>query len=142
MEAHLPERDATPVPAAARLAKALRTATEDGARAVRERRVPRWQAVRDALADWDGEGVPDRVVRRGAGLLLEALEDLSDALDTDVPPITLKPDEPPAPDEPSAPDERKPDNSPDLDDQKPTAPPAPDARKPEGPPGPEDRAAQ
>ena len=92
MEAHLPERDATPVPAAARLAKALRTATEDGARAVRERRVPRWQAVRDALADWDGEGVPDRVVRRGAGLLLEALEELSDALDTDVPPITLKPD--------------------------------------------------
>ncbi|MFE6805834.1 FUSC family protein [Streptomyces sp. NPDC057681] len=137
MEAHLPERDATPVPAAARLAKALRTATEDGARAVRERRAPRWQAVRDALADWDGEGVPDRVVRRGAGLLLEALEDLSDALDTDVPPITLKPDEP------SPPDERnKPDSSPVPDDRKPAAPPASDARKPEGPPGPGNRAAQ
>ncbi|MFD3561974.1 FUSC family protein [Streptomyces sp. NPDC058686] len=124
MEAHLPEREATPVPAAARLAKALSTATEDGARAVRERRVPSWQAVRDALADWDGEGVPDRVVRRGAGLLLEALEELSDALDTDVPPITLKPDAPPAPDDRDL-DDR------DLDDQ-----------KPEGPPGPEDRAAR
>jgi uncharacterized membrane protein YccC len=124
MEAHLPERDATPVPAAARFAKALRTATEDGARAVRERRVPRWRAVRDALADWDGEGVPDRVVRRGAGLLLEALEDLSDALDTDVPPITLKPDGPHTPDNP-----------------KPGAPRL-GARKTEGPPDPEDRAAQ
>jgi hypothetical protein len=135
MEAHLPERDATPVPAAARLAKALRTATEDGARAVRERRVPRWQAVRDALADWDGEGVPDRVVRRGAGLLLEALEDLSDALDTDVPPITLKPGAPHTPDDPHTPDNPKP------DDRKPGAP-KPGAQKPEGPPGPEDRAAQ
>ncbi|MFE4671973.1 FUSC family protein [Streptomyces sp. NPDC056723] len=159
MEAHLPERDATPVPAAARLAKALRTATEDGARAVRERRVPRWQAVRDALADWDGEGVPDRVVRRGAGLLLEALEDLSDALDTDVPPITLKPDDPHTPDDPK-PDDRRPDDpkpgAPKPGAPKPGAPKPgtsksgtqkpddrkPGAQKPEGPPGPEDRAAQ
>ncbi|WP_406338245.1 FUSC family protein [Streptomyces sp. NBC_00649] len=164
MEAHLPERDATPVPAAARLAKALRTATEDGARAVRERRVPRWQAVRDALADWDGEDVPDRVVRRGAGLLLEALEDLSDALDTDVPPITLKPDGLPPPDD-RQPDDRKPADGKPADgkpadgkpadgkpadgkpadgkpaDGKPCAP-QPDARKPEGPPGPEGRAAR
>ncbi|MET9493558.1 FUSC family protein [Streptomyces sp. NPDC006552] len=91
MEAHLPERDATPVPAAAALADALRTATRDGARALRERRVPRWGPVRAALEAWDGEGVPDRVVRRGAGMLLEALEALSDALDTDVPPMTVKP---------------------------------------------------
>ncbi|MEU8483617.1 FUSC family protein [Streptomyces sp. NPDC048641] len=172
MEAHLPEREATPVPAAARLAKALSTATEDGARAVRERRVPNWQAVRDALADWDGEGVPDRVVRRGAGLLLEALEELSDALDTDVPPITLKPDDPPAPGgrdvddrksgDPPAPggrdvDDRKSGDPPapdgrDVDDRKSDDPPAPEDRdlddrnlgdrKPEGPPGPEDRAAR
>nr|WP_202539735.1 FUSC family protein [Streptomyces sp. SID8379] len=94
MEAHLPERDTTPVPAAADLAEALRTATRDGARALRERRVPRWKPVREALDAWDGEGVPDRVVRRGAGLLLEALEQLSDALDTDEPPMTVKPDEP------------------------------------------------
>ncbi|MFI7387456.1 FUSC family protein [Streptomyces sp. NPDC049813] len=90
MEAHLPERDATPVPAAAALADALRTATRDGARALRERRVPRWQPVREALEAWDGEGVPDRVVRRGAGMLVETLEELSDALDTDVPPMTVK----------------------------------------------------
>ena len=89
MEAHLPERDATPVPAAARFAEALRTATEQGAKAVRERRVPRWDAVRTALETWDSEGVPDAVVRRGAGLLLESLVELSEALDTAVPPMTL-----------------------------------------------------
>ncbi|WP_051819706.1 FUSC family protein [Streptomyces sp. NRRL S-920] len=89
MEAHLPERDATPVPAAARLADALRRSTEQGAKAVRERRVPRWEAVRTALEEWDGEGVPDRVVRRGAGLLLTTLEDLSNALDTPAPPMLL-----------------------------------------------------
>ncbi|MGW7272161.1 FUSC family protein [Streptomyces sp. NPDC054864] len=89
MEAHLPDRDATPVPAADRLAKALRKSTEDGAKAVRERRVPRWEAVRKALDEWDGEGVPDRVVRRGAGLLLTTLEELSDALDTAPPPMLV-----------------------------------------------------
>ncbi|MEV5980794.1 FUSC family protein [Streptomyces sp. NPDC052114] len=89
MEAHLPDRDATPVPAAARLADALRTSTEQGAKAVRERRVPRWDAVREALDAWDGEGVPDRVVRRGAGLLVETLDELSDALDTTPPPMLV-----------------------------------------------------
>ncbi|MGD6744737.1 FUSC family protein [Streptomyces sp. BH106] len=88
MEAHLPERGATPVPAADALADALRTATRDGAQAIRERRIPRWTPVREALDAWDGEGVPDRVVRRGAELFLETLEELSDALDTDVPPMT------------------------------------------------------
>ncbi|MEV3856860.1 FUSC family protein [Streptomyces sp. NPDC050095] len=90
MEAHLPERDATPVPAAAALADALRSATRDGARAVRERRVPDWKPVREALDAWDGEGVPDRVVRRGAGMLLDTLGELSDALDTAEPPMTVK----------------------------------------------------
>ncbi|MFJ8312364.1 MULTISPECIES: FUSC family protein [unclassified Streptomyces] len=80
MEAHLPDRDAVPVPAAAKLAEALRGATEQGAKAVRERRVPRWEEVEQALAAWDGEGVPDRVVRRGAGLVLHCLDDLTDAL--------------------------------------------------------------
>ncbi|MEU6390100.1 FUSC family protein [Streptomyces sp. NPDC046939] len=90
MEAHLPERDATPVPAAAALADALRTAVRDGARAIRERRVPEWGAVRAALDAWDGEGVPDRVVRRGAGMLVESLEELSEALDTDDPPMSVE----------------------------------------------------
>ncbi|MCF3121294.1 FUSC family protein, partial [Streptomyces arenae] len=89
MEAHLPDRDAPPVPAAARLAEALRTSTEQGAKAVRERRVPRWDAVREALDAWDGEGVPDRVVRKGAGLLLETLGELSEALDTTPPPMLV-----------------------------------------------------
>ncbi|WAL96981.1 FUSC family protein [Streptomyces sp. Je 1-369] len=89
MEAHLPERGDTPVPAAARLAEALRKSTEQGAKALRERRVPKWEAVRTALEEWDGEGVPDRVVRRGAGLLLETLDELSDALDTTPPPMLV-----------------------------------------------------
>ncbi|MFH8608919.1 FUSC family protein [Streptomyces sp. NPDC018029] len=99
MEAHLPERGDTPVPAAARLADALRKSTEQGAKAVRERRVPKWDAVRTALEEWDGEGVPDRVVRKGAGLLLETLDELSDALDTAPPPMLVDgsttPDPPP-----------------------------------------------
>ncbi|WP_312870381.1 FUSC family protein [Streptomyces himalayensis] len=89
MEAHLPERGTTPVPAAGRLAEALRTSTEHGAKAVRERRVPNWDSVRAALDEWDGEGVPDRVVRRGAGLLLETLDELSNALDTTANPMSL-----------------------------------------------------
>ncbi|GFH79765.1 hypothetical protein Sgou_44350 [Streptomyces gougerotii] len=81
MEAHLPERGAAPVPGAQRLAQALRTTTEQGARELRDRRVPQWDEVRAALAAWDGEGVPDRVVRRGAGMLLAALEQVSEAVE-------------------------------------------------------------
>ncbi|MEE4492450.1 FUSC family protein [Streptomyces sp. BE230] len=87
MEAHLPEGGATPVPAAAPLAEALRRSTEQGAKAVRERRVPDWTAVREALEKWDEEerlreGKSDPVVRNGADLLLEALEEFSQGLDT------------------------------------------------------------
>ncbi|MGW6204113.1 FUSC family protein [Streptomyces sp. NPDC055089] len=87
MEAHLPEGGATPVPAAAPLADALRRATEQGARAVRERRVPDWTAVREALAQWDEEerlreGGSDPVVRNGADLLLRALEEFSEGLES------------------------------------------------------------
>ncbi|MGA4840445.1 FUSC family protein [Streptomyces sp. G45] len=102
LEAHLPDRGAPPVPAAARLAEALRTATEQGAKAVRERRVPTWAPVREALDAWDSAGAPDRVVRRGARLLLAALDDLSEALSTTPPPMlvdgtdsTRQPHEPP-----------------------------------------------
>ncbi|MFF8831713.1 FUSC family protein [Streptomyces sp. NPDC015131] len=80
MEAHLPPRDATPLPAAADLADALRHATERAAKDLRERRVPRWDEVRDAVARWDAATVPDPVVRNGAHLLLEALEGVSEAL--------------------------------------------------------------
>ncbi|MHA5050348.1 FUSC family protein [Streptomyces sp. SD15] len=89
MEAHLPERDAAPVPAAARFAEALRKATEQGAKSVRERRVPRWDPVREALEAWDGEGPRDALLRRGAGMILQSLVELSEALDTAVPPMTV-----------------------------------------------------
>ncbi|WP_405394593.1 FUSC family protein [Streptomyces gougerotii] len=85
MEAHLPERGAAPVPGAQRLAQALRTTTEQGARELRDRRVPQWDEVRAALAAWDAEGVPDRVVRRGAGMLLAALEQVSEAVEESPP---------------------------------------------------------
>ncbi|MFD0021855.1 FUSC family protein [Streptomyces sp. NPDC058382] len=86
MEAHLPGGGATPVPEAGPLADALRRATEQGARAVRERRVPDWEPVREALERWDEaellrEGESDPVVRNGADLLLEALEEFSRGLD-------------------------------------------------------------
>ncbi|MGW1468815.1 FUSC family protein [Streptomyces sp. NPDC002308] len=93
LEAHLPDRAATPVRGAAELADALRGSTEKGARAVRERRVPEWGPVAETVAYWDfleapydeepepGEPVPDPVVRRGAALLLDALVELSFALD-------------------------------------------------------------
>ncbi|MFF1920146.1 FUSC family protein [Streptomyces sp. NPDC058221] len=86
MEAHLPEGGATPVPEAGPLAEALRRATEQGAKAVRERRVPDWEPVRAALERWDEEerlreGESDPVVRNGADLLLEALEEFSRGLD-------------------------------------------------------------
>ncbi|MEU7283026.1 FUSC family protein [Streptomyces sp. NPDC045431] len=75
MEAHLPDRDAAPLSAAAALADALRRATERGAKDIREGRVPRWDEVRAG----DDE-VPEPVVREGVRLLREALESLSDAL--------------------------------------------------------------
>ncbi|MFJ6696316.1 FUSC family protein [Streptomyces sp. NPDC091272] len=82
MEAHLPARDTKPVPAAALLADALRRDVEDAARAVRERRAPRWEAFRSALGAWDAEDAEgdDKVVRKGAGLLLEALDELTESL--------------------------------------------------------------
>ncbi|MFI5803764.1 FUSC family protein [Streptomyces sp. NPDC051561] len=87
MEAHLPSRDTHPVPAAAALAEALRTDVDAAAKAVRERRTPKWDAYRAALKAWDtGDTTGDnKVVRKGAGLLLEALDELSDALDSEGP---------------------------------------------------------
>ncbi len=90
MEAHLPSRDTTPVPAAAALAQALRADTGAAARAVRERRAPRWEAFRAALESWDAGATgdataDDRFVRKGAGLLLAALDELTDALDAEGP---------------------------------------------------------
>ncbi|MFI8963566.1 FUSC family protein [Streptomyces sp. NPDC053493] len=83
LEAHLPERGAPPVPAAAALAEALRRATERGAKALRERQVPGWGELRETVEAWDrGEGAPDHfLLHKGAVLLLEALDELSAALE-------------------------------------------------------------
>ncbi|MCT4354562.1 FUSC family protein [Streptomyces sp. Je 1-79] len=78
MEAHLPERGTPPVPAAATLAEALRRATERGAKAVRERRAPDWDEVREAAAAWGP--ADDPLLTRSAALLVDALDDLSHAL--------------------------------------------------------------
>ncbi|MGE7391330.1 FUSC family protein [Streptomyces sp. NPDC004126] len=78
LEAHLPDRDRAPVPEAAELARAVREATGAGAKAVRERRVPQWDGVRELLADWEAPG-PD-VLRGAAGRLLESLDEVSEAL--------------------------------------------------------------
>ncbi|MFJ7063861.1 FUSC family protein [Streptomyces sp. NPDC101115] len=82
LEAHLPERGAPPVPEAAVLAEALRRATERGAKAVRERRTPRWEELRETVEAWErGEGAPDHfLLRKGAVLLLAALDELSAVL--------------------------------------------------------------
>ncbi|MVO86691.1 FUSC family protein [Streptomyces sp. p1417] len=89
LEAHLPDRDTPPVPAAEHLAEALRTTTEQGAKAVRDRRVPHWDEIREVLDDWEPEDAPERVVRRGGTLLRKALDDLSEALDTSPPPMLV-----------------------------------------------------
>lgn len=81
MEAHLPERGAPPVPAAATLAEALRRATERGAKAVRERRAPDWDEVREAVAAW--KPTDEFLLSRGSALLLTALDDLAEALAED-----------------------------------------------------------
>ncbi|MET8677244.1 FUSC family protein [Streptomyces sp. NPDC004647] len=80
LEAHLPERGEPPLPAAERFAETLREATAKGARDVRERRVPRWDPVEEALDAWEPTDGQDHVVRRGAELLLDALEDLTAAI--------------------------------------------------------------
>ncbi|MEU7605294.1 FUSC family protein, partial [Streptomyces sp. NPDC041003] len=78
LEAHLPDRGHAPVPGAAALAGALSRATEAGAKAVRERRVPQRDEVRAVLADWEA---PEPGVLRGAAeQLLDSLDEVSEAL--------------------------------------------------------------
>lgn len=78
LEAHLPDRDRDPVPGAAELARAVREATGAGAKAVRERKVPRWDGVRELLADGEAPGAG--VLRGAAEQLLESLDEVSEAL--------------------------------------------------------------
>ncbi|MCK7625381.1 FUSC family protein [Streptomyces sp. RS10V-4] len=79
MEAHLPEKDAEPSPGAAAFAEALRPAVEHAAGAVRAGGRPDWSGPRAAWERWHAED-DDGVAVRATGLLLDALDDLTEAL--------------------------------------------------------------
>ncbi|MFI9111977.1 FUSC family protein [Streptomyces venezuelae] len=80
MEAHLPERGAPPVPAAAALAESLRRATERGAKEVRERRAPQWDDLRETVDGWSDDPPDHFLLHKGAVLLLQALDEVTTAL--------------------------------------------------------------
>ncbi|MEU1471154.1 FUSC family protein [Streptomyces sp. NPDC005761] len=83
LEAHLPARGTRPVPDAERFAESLRADTAQAAREVRQRLTPSWDRVEEALAAWkSAEDSPAPVVRRGAELVLRALEELTTAIGT------------------------------------------------------------
>ncbi|WAP56096.1 FUSC family protein [Streptomyces sp. S465] len=81
LEAHLPERDVPPSAAAEDFAAALRQEMPEAVEAVRERRPPHWAAVHRSLERWRRTaGDPPGVALRGAEQLVDALDDLSEAL--------------------------------------------------------------
>ncbi|WP_063732696.1 FUSC family protein [Streptomyces sp. RTd22] len=81
LEAHLPDRDAAPSPEAGEFAAALRTAVPKAVEAVRERRPLDWTAVQESLEHWqERAGERQGVAVRSAELLVEALDDLAEAL--------------------------------------------------------------
>lgn len=81
LEAHLPARDAPASKEASQFAAALRESLPGAVSAVRERRAPEWGPVHEALERWQArEGERQGVAVRGAELLVEALDDLPQAL--------------------------------------------------------------
>ncbi|MEX0169624.1 FUSC family protein [Streptomyces sp. LMG1-1-1.1] len=80
LEAHLPERGAPPVPAAATLAESVHRATERGAKQVRERKEPQWDDLRETVTAWSADPPDHFLLHKGAVLLLEALDEVSVAL--------------------------------------------------------------
>ncbi|MFI6419699.1 FUSC family protein [Streptomyces sp. NPDC050842] len=80
LEAHLPDRGAAPLPAAATLAEALHRTTEQGAKDVRERREPHWDDLRETVAAWSADPPDHFLLDKGARLLLDALDELTAAL--------------------------------------------------------------
>ncbi|MFB7590318.1 FUSC family protein [Streptomyces sp. NPDC056169] len=80
LEAHLPDRGADPLPAAAALAEALRRSTERGAKDLRERRQPRWDDLRETIAAWSADPLDHFLLDKSARLLLDALDELTAAL--------------------------------------------------------------
>ncbi len=80
MEAHLPDRDATPSAGAEEFATALRSALPAAERAVRERGRLDWSAPLAALTAWQEREGDESVPVRGSELLLDALDELAQAL--------------------------------------------------------------
>ncbi|WP_077192482.1 FUSC family protein [Streptomyces lydicus] len=80
LEAHLPDKDAEPSPGAAAFAAELGPSLERAARAVRERGTLDWSGLRTVWERWDAEAGSEGVAPRAADLLLEALDDLAEAL--------------------------------------------------------------
>ncbi|MEV5505195.1 FUSC family protein [Streptomyces orinoci] len=80
MEAHLPDREAQPSPAAGQFARALQQALPDAVTAVRERRALDWSLPRQALAEWHAREGDEGVAVRGSELLVDALDELAAAL--------------------------------------------------------------
>ncbi|MFF2925439.1 FUSC family protein [Streptomyces celluloflavus] len=80
LEAHLPGKDAEPSPGAAAFATELRASLERAVQDVRERRAPDWGALRAVWEDWDAGSGGQDVALRAADLLLDALDELAQAL--------------------------------------------------------------
>ncbi|UGY91516.1 FUSC family protein [Streptomyces gobiensis] len=80
LEAHLPDHTA-PDWCAEQFALTLAPTTARAAEALRAREQPDWEPVREALAEWRANTEPpDGVALRVADLLLDALNDLSEAV--------------------------------------------------------------
>ncbi|MER7397260.1 FUSC family protein [Streptomyces sp. NPDC000151] len=80
MEAHLPGPDAEPSPGADAFAAELKPSVERAARAIREGGDLDWSGLHRWLAVWDAETEGQGVALRAAGLLVDALDDLAQAL--------------------------------------------------------------
>ncbi|WP_310724714.1 FUSC family protein [Streptomyces sp. N2A] len=83
LEAHLPATDAEPSAGAAAFAAELRPSLERATKAVRERGPLNWSALRTVWEWWDAETGSEGVAPRTAGLLLDALDELAEALSGD-----------------------------------------------------------
>lgn len=81
LEAHLPEREAAPTEEAGEFAAAVRQAMPEAVEAVRKRRPLNWEAVHRSLERWrEKSGDRPGVALRDAGQLVDALDDLAEAL--------------------------------------------------------------
>ncbi|MEU9502633.1 FUSC family protein [Streptomyces sp. NPDC048196] len=83
LEAHLPAKDTEPSAGAAAFAAELRPSLERATKAVRERGPLNWSALRTVWEWWDAETGSEGVAPRAAGLLLDALDELAEALSGD-----------------------------------------------------------